>query len=124
METLMSILSTVWALMNSPAGITIIVSVVVWIGAKIYSAAPSWQKYEGAIIEAIKMAEKTIPDDTENKAVRKFDTALRYVLKIHRETENRAAKPKEMAVLAEGIRLVHNALEIDGTLKKDDVVSK
>ena len=104
--------------MNSPVGITIVVTALAWIGAKIYAARPSWHKYEGAIIEAIKMAEKAIPDETENKAVRKFDCALRYVLKIHRKVENRTAKTEEIAALSEGIRVIHADLEASGNLAK------
>ena len=112
------ILETAWTFLNSPIGIMAVVAIVMFAGAKLYAYKPSWRKYEGTIISAIKYAESAIPDDTDNKAVAKFDAALQYVLKIHREVENRAAKPKEVAVLSEGIRILHSSLETDGTLDK------
>ena len=118
METLMKILDLMWLFVNSPFGMAIVVTVLTGLGAKVYASRPQWKKYEGAIIEAIKYAEKAIPDDTENKAARKFDCALRYVLKIHNEVENRTAKPADVAMLSEGIRIIHAGLESDGILKK------
>ena len=118
MENLEKIMAMVWGFLNSPFGLGLVVTAVVWIGAKIYAARPSWRKYEGAIIEAIKYTEKAISDDVENKAARKFDCALRYVLKIHREINNRKATDEEVAEIKEGIRIVHAELESNGNLTK------
>ena len=118
LEVIGKILTMVWAFLNSAFGLGMVVTAVVWIGAKIYAAHPSWHKYEGSIIEAVKYAEKAIPDDTENKAARKFDCALRYVLKIHNDVENRTATPLDVAKLSEGIRIVQAELEANGNLAK------
>ena len=118
MEIFEKIMAIVWSFLNSPFGLGMVVTAVIWIGAKIYAARPSWRKYEGAIIEAIKFAEKEIPDDTPNKAAGRINAALQYVLKIHREVNNRGATPEELAELKEGIRIMHAELEANGNLTK------
>ena len=118
MEKLLEILAIVWAFLNSSFGLGMVITAVTWIGAKIYLARPSWRKYEGAIIEAIKFAEREIPDDTPNKSLCRINAALQYVLKIHREINNRAATAEELAELKEGIRIMHAELEANGNLNK------
>ena len=118
MEKVLEILAMVWAFLNSPFGLGMVITAVMWIGAKIYASRPSWRKYEGAIIEAIKFAEREIPDDTPNKAIGRINAALQYVLKIHREINNRGATPEEVTEIKEGIRIVHAELEANGNLAK------
>ena len=112
-----NILETVWAVINSPAGIAAIVGLILWLLNRLYAAKPAWQKYEGAIISGIKYAEKQIPDDADNKSLARLDAALRYVLKVYQEVNNRSATAKEIADLKDGISIVHNELEAEGTLK-------
>ena len=111
------ILETIWALINSPAGIAAIAGLFLWLLNRLYAAKPAWQKYEGAIISGIKYAEKQIPDDADNKSLARFDEALRYVLKVYQEMNNRTATAKEIAEIKDGISIVHNELEAEGTLK-------
>ena len=111
------ILETIWALINSPAGIAVIAGLVLWLLNRLYAAKPAWQKYEGAIIAGIKYAEKQVPDDSANKSLARLDAALRYVLKVYQEVNNRSASAKEVAELKDGISIVHNELEAGGTLK-------
>jgi len=118
MEKVLEILAMVWAFLNSPFGLGMVITAVMWIGAKIYASRPSWRKYEGAIIEAIKFAEREIPDDTPNKSLCRINAALQYVLKIHREINNRGATPEEVTEIKEGIRIVHAELESNGNLTK------
>lgn len=113
-----TILSMVWAAVNSPIGISVMVTIVGWVLVKVYAKKPLWKPFEGTIIAAIKYAEKAIPDDSTNKAVKRLDEALKYVLKIHREVENRRATAEEVAQLREGIQIVHEKMESKGTLKK------
>ena len=112
-----NILETIWAVLNSPAGIATIVGLVLWLLNRLYAAKPAWQKYEGAIISGIKYAEKQVPDDTAKKSLARLDAALRYVLKVYQEVNNRTASAKEIADLKDGISIVHNELEAEGTLK-------
>lgn len=118
-----AVLGAVWAGLNSPVGIAVIAGIVLWALNKLYAAKPSWAAYEGAIISAIRFAEKQIPDDTANTSMARFDAALRYVLRVFDHANERQATPKEMAALAEGIRIVHNKLDTDGVLGKKEVKS-
>ena len=111
------ILETVWAVINSPAGIAAIVGLVLWLLNRLYAAKPAWQKYEGTIIAAVRQAEKAIPDGTPNKSMAKLDNALKYVLSIYENTEGKRPSEAVTAELVEGIRIIHNELEVDGILK-------
>ena len=118
MEVLVNILNAVWSFLNSAVGIMLVVGVAGWVLKKLYDKKPDWKKYEGAIIEAVKIVEREIPDDTPNKSFARLNAALQYVLKIHREVNNRSATAEEVAEIKEGIRIVHAELEANGNLKK------
>ena len=113
-----AILNAVWNFLNSTVGVMAVVAVAGWVLKIIYAKKPDWKKYEGSIISAIKYAEKEIPDDTPNKALGRANAALQYVLKIHREVNDRAATAEEVAEIKEGISIVHAELEANGNLKK------
>ncbi|MDD4061992.1 MAG: hypothetical protein PHW08_15000 [Kiritimatiellae bacterium] len=113
-----AIFETIWAAMNSAVGITCIAGVALWLLSKLYAKKPDWKKYEGTIIAAVKNAEKLIPDDTPNKAAKRLDEALKYVLAVHHEIENRTATTAELANLREGIQIVHAELESKDSLQK------
>ena len=121
-----TILQSVWGLLNSPVGIAAIAGIVLWLLNRVYASKPTWQKYEGAIISAIKYAEKQIPDDVANKSLARLDAALRYVLRVYQEANKRSASAKEIAALKDGISVVHNRLEAAGmslaTLKEKGLV--
>ena len=110
------ILEALWNALNSPAGIAAMAGLLLWLLNRLYAGRPAWQKFEGAIISAVKFAEKEIPDDAQNKSLRRLDAALRYVVKVYEEARGRAATAKEMADLTEGIRITHAKLEAAGTL--------
>jgi len=112
-----TILGLVWTALNSPAGITVVAGIFLWLLNRLYAAKPGWFKYEGAIITGIKFAEKEIPDGTPNKGLSRLDAALRYVLKIHEEASGKRATPKLAAEIKEGIQITHDKLEAAGTLK-------
>ena len=111
-----SILEAIWQVLNSPVGIAAIAALVLWLLNRLYAAKPAWQKYEGAIISGIKHAEKKIPDDCENKSLARLDAALQYVLKVYEEANKRTATTKEVAEIKDGISIVHNELQAEGTL--------
>jgi len=110
------ILNSIWNALNSPVGIASVAGLVLWLLNRLYAARPGWAKYEGAIISAIKFAEKQIPDETPNKGLARLDAALRYVLKVYAEVNNRQAGSKVIAELKEGIRIKHAELEAAGAL--------
>lgn len=110
------ILGSVWAVVNSPAGITAMASAVLWALNKLYAKKPLYQQYAGTIIAAVRRAEKEIPDDSPNKSLARLDEALRYVLRVYEQVEGRRATHREVAELTEGIHVMHTELESEGIL--------
>ena len=106
----------VMALLNSPIAIAALAAVVLWALNKLYASKPLWEKYQGTIISAIKFAENAIDDDTENSGLKKLDEALKYVLNVFEEVNNRKATIKEEAELKDAIGLIHDELEAEETL--------
>lgn len=111
-------LQTIWTLLNSPLGISLIAGAILWLLNKLYARKPLWQQFEGAILSGVRYAEKAIPDDTPNKSLAKLDTALRYVLTIFSQVEGRRATSKEEAELKDAIQVAHSVLEAEGSLEK------
>lgn len=110
------ILDTAWKLMNTPIGVTAVAAVAVWLLGRLSKARPTWKRWEGTIITAVKLAEKTIPEGIANKGLAKLDIALAYVLRIYEKTNGISASKKTTAELKEAIQLIHNELETKGTL--------
>jgi len=106
-----AILAAVWTFLNSSIGLTLVVSVVVYLLNALYAKKPLWKKYEGAIISAVRHAEKTIPNDSANKSLAKADEAFRYVLKVFEARKGKNATPAEKHELSEGIRIVHDKID-------------
>jgi len=105
-----------WDVLNSPAGVTVMAGVLLWLLNRLYAAKPAWQAFEGTIIAAVKWAEKEIPDDTPNKSLRRLNAALSYVLRVYAEVQGRPADQKTRHELREGIQIVHAELEASGNL--------
>jgi hypothetical protein len=106
----------VWQAMNSPIGITVVAGLLCYGLSKLYIEKPEWKKYEGTIISAVKYAEKAIPDDADNTAVRRFDTALKYVIEVYQKYNKKAPSPKTELSIRDGISLTHQELESSGSL--------
>lgn len=111
-----TILAAIWDALNSPLGISAVAALVLYGLNRLYAARPEWAKYEGAIISAVKFAEKEIPDDVPNSGLARLDTALRYVLRVYEDATGRKAAPKVVADLKEGIQITHADLEAAGAL--------
>ena len=111
-----TVLKTIWKALNSPVGIATVAGLVLWLLNRLYAARPAWKRYEGAIISAVKLAEKEIPDETPNAGLRRLDVALKYVLKVYAEMTGRQASLKVAAELREGIQIKHAELEAAGAL--------
>ena len=86
-----SILTLVWSLVNSPAGITVLAAIALWLLNRVYSRRPAWLQYEGTIISAVKLAEQQVPDGTPNKGLARLDAALQFVLKVYEQVNRRRA---------------------------------
>lgn len=112
-----TIWNLVWTALNTPLGITVAAGVFLWLLNRLYTAKPSWSKYEGAIISGIKFAEKQVPDGTPSKGLARLDSALKYVLKVHEEASGKRASAKVVADIKEGIQITHDKLQAGGTLK-------
>lgn len=108
------ILALVWQFLNSPMGITAAAGLILWVLNRIYSKKPAWEGFEGTIIAAVKWAEKQVPDDSENKAVRRLDEAMKYVVKVFEEVQQRRPTVAEQAELKDGIQVAHAQLEESG----------
>ena len=115
--TWQAILGVVWTVLNSPMGITAVAGVVLYLLNRLYAAKPAWAEYEGAIISAVRFAEKEIPDDVSNKGMARLDQALKYVLATFEQVNGWRATEAEAASLKEGIQIVHNDLDEAGALK-------
>lgn len=119
-----TILSGIWMFLNSAFGFTLawVVAIVVMIYFldRLSSRDKAWHPYEGAIITAIKLAEKAIPDDTANAGLRRLDEALRFVLNVYREHNPGKAPSADLVhELKEGIQIKHAELERLGNLRSD-----
>ena len=111
------ILTIAWTALNTPAGITVMAGLILWVINRIYAAKPGWATYEGAIISAVKFAEKAVPDDSPNKGLARLDAALKYVVKVYEQVNGKRASAKTVAHLKEGVQIVHNELEAVGTIR-------
>ena len=112
----MDIWQTIWEAINSPIGIAAVAALVLWAINKLYLAKPEWQKYEGLVIQAVRWAEKEIPDDSANAGLHRFDKALQYILKVYLQNEGKVAPESLVASFRDGLSIVHNALESEGAL--------
>ena len=111
-----TVVHVVWAALNSPTGVTATASVALWVLNKLYAWRPAWQQYEGAIIKGVRWAEKEIPDDAENKYIRRADLALQYVLRAYERMNGGHANAWMREQLAQGVEVVHAELENAGVL--------
>ena len=108
-------LQVAWDVVNSPAVIALMAGGLLWLLNRLYAAKPAWQAFEGTIIAAVKWAEKEIPDDASNKAVKRLDAALAYVLKVYEDARG-TADAQTRREMREGIQIVHAELEASGNL--------
>ena len=106
-----AVLDSIWVFVNSPLGITVVVAIITWILGKLFTAKPKWKayvdQYKPLLIQAVKVAEKQIPD---GGGAAKLDVALKYVLKVNEKLDQKAT--------AEALSAVHAEAERDGNLSK------
>jgi hypothetical protein len=98
--------------LNSEVGKVVVAAILALILGKVFTAKPKWkkyyEKYRPILMQAVKFAEKQVPDDTENKPKAKLDAALKYVLDLDKKLE---AKDKEAMKAA--ITAVHAEAEVN-----------
>ena len=70
-----------------------------------------WKKYEGWAISAVKAAEKAIPDDTQNKGLRRFDKAMRLFLEKYTAATGVTPNEADLVGIENLINIVHERLE-------------
>jgi len=106
----------IWTFLNSSLGVSIVVFVLSFILGKIFTAKPKWKalmlKYGPSLMQAVKTAEKNIPDDTDNKGLARLDAALGYLIALEPKLEKVAEADVKQALSA-----VHAAAESNGNLK-------
>ena len=110
-----AIFELIWQFLNSPIGITLVVSAVGSIVAAVYAKKPLWQKYEGVLISAVKMAEKAVPDGSSNTSIARLNEALQYTVDVL-EGMGKKVTEKEQDDLEVGLSIVHDMVEANGTL--------
>lgn len=85
---------------------------VKWLAAWFLSASGlKWKKYEGWAVTAVKAAEKAIPDDTQNKGLRRFDKALQVFLSKYTAATGVVPSDADLAGIENLINIVHERLE-------------
>ena len=109
-------LGVVWTALNSPVGVSVVASIALWLINKVYAARPEWQQYEGALIKGVQWAEREIPDDADNKHLRRADLALQYALRAYERLNGKRASQRMTEQLAMGVECVHADLEATGVL--------
>lgn len=110
--------SLLWTFANSPLGIALVSLAAATLIGRVLTKKPEWkryvEKYKPTLIQAVKMAEKAIPDDVPEAGMKRLDLALRYVLNLFDAAE-RVPKLDE-AVLAQALTAVHAELETGANL--------
>lgn len=101
------------AILNTEAVQAAIVAGVAYLLGKLFVKSPKtelfFDKYKGAMIKAVKLAEAEIPDDTENKALHRLDLALQYTVKLIETAEGKKiVSQADLAKLQNDISHVHN----------------
>jgi hypothetical protein len=83
---------------------------------RIVPLSHAWQRYEGTIITAIKLAEKAIPHDTPDAGLQKLNHALKFVLNAYYDAHDCRPSRKMTRELKEGIQIKHAELQRNGDL--------
>jgi len=109
------------AFMN--ALITLIAAIASWLIARMFTAKPEWAKYEGFMIDAIKTAEKLIPDDSgdtsvavERSSIARADAALKKFIESYTNSYGKMPTKEVIDVVKQAIPIIHDHLEAEGNL--------
>jgi hypothetical protein len=113
--TLDLVLTNLWVFLNSNIGLTVVGMIFLFAMNKLFTAKPAWKKfldqYAGTFIAAIKWAEKAVPDDCQDKSVRRLDAALKYFLVVYHQTTGKTPTPALELIIKEALQVKHAELE-------------
>ena len=115
-------MDALWNFLNSPLFLTLASIALAYGLGKLLTAKPEWEKWKGPIIEAIKFAEKNIPDDTANVSARRLDAALKYVIQAYTIAMDRPIPQTLMDAIRQAIPIVHAELEKNGNLNTTIII--
>ena len=107
-------MDTVIEILNMPIVITLLGGLLLMVLDKLHAAKPKWARFEGAILAAIKRAEKHIPNDTPNKSLARLNSALQYVVEVYEVRHGKAPTAAMRVQFQEGIQITHSKLEEKG----------
>ena len=105
------------SVLNSP-----VLTSALWIGLLLFfvylgrKGGQGWKAWEGTIIQAVKLAEQTVPDGSSNKSLARFDTALKGVIAAYEQAKGIAPDAATIEQFKQAISIVHARLERDGNL--------
>jgi len=98
-------------LLNTDAAVATVASIAAWLIASLFKKKPSWQKYytkyKPIFVDAIRYAEETIPDDTDNKSLKRLDVALNYAIRVIEESRGSKVAKAETDPIVEAINETH-----------------
>lgn len=81
-----SVGTLIWAFANSPIGVTVLSALGCMVIGAYFKRHPEWKQtfdqHNGLFFDAVRHAEKAIPDDVPNPAAQKADMALKFILKL------------------------------------------
>ena len=119
-----TLLNTLAAFLNSSAGFAVIwliaIAMLILFMHRLSPFHKAWEKYEGAIITAIKLAEKDIPGTLPDAGLQRLEQALKYVIAAIAQQRPGPFIPSQRLVnaLKEGIQIKHAELERLGNLRR------
>jgi hypothetical protein len=113
---LSAILAAVWAFAQTGPGITLLITLILIAWNLTTRNKPNLASYEGLIVSAIKLAEKAIPDNSPNKHLHRFDTALREFARQYEASHGKPPTASLVSQVANAIPLIHDRIAANGTL--------
>jgi len=103
-------------LLSQPAVITAIAGFFAWLVARVFASKPTWKKYEGLMISAVKMAEKIIPDTSTNKSIDRANAALQAFIAQYNQIYSAEPSAALLQEVKANLPLVHDLLDAEDNL--------
>ena len=76
----------------------------------------AWRKYEGLMIDAIKRAEKLVPESTSTRSLLRLKAALAMFAESYERIYGKPPSPELTQAVATNLPAVHDKLEATDTL--------
>jgi len=107
-------------ILNMPVVVALIVALVLFALNIVFDKRPAWRKkwedYLPAFGQAVRHAEKVVPDDHPNKAVLRADEALKYLIRLLDEL-GKSVSAADTSDLRMGLSATHAELDAVGILE-------